>query len=1235
MSLARWTLLVVALAALALPAAAMADHAGPLAAQYHLDSKSTTATEDITPDSSGHGLDLTTGDNNIELTSPGKFGANHLSNVFFGDRLDTPSVPLLKPQQVTLMAWVRQEETNSANDGQIAGHVENPGQFSGCGASYSLVSRQNGGVEFGTHGTLEQDVVSPNSGTAVWDNQWHLFAGVYDGQRVRLYVDGNQVGAGTPAPGLVLDHDPGDGFYVNGNGLEECGGASVNGTIDEVRVYRRALSGTEIGRLAAAPDGGAPPVLVPDSPPPSGGAGGSAPPVAKIQSPVTINLGGLIKIGTLGSFGAKEFRFDVNSDGANDAVCPAHAPTLETRLRTAGTKRLTLTVVSASGQLAKATTKTVVTGKIKSLRRRTNSVPQAFKCVHDVKTFPRVDFTAIGDTGGSGGPPSGCASTLQFDYIQAVGCLERVRDVSDIPKLELPILDELIRKWNSTPALREVILGPCKEEIKQGKRPKGSCPAKEVINRSQTKAMLGNMDLHISRRPVRINGIDFTPAPGSAIVLAPQISRVLSFAAAATIGHIPIKAGRINLDVEKGRLPGGQNIRDGVHLGFFRADKSKTIAGFGLDGSIDVTMGDNFISLKGATRRYRSYIKARLRLPKQLSFGGGQPASLAVDLRTDNQAGLQLDNIQARVPSVFAGPVRIANAYFNYFAGPKVWEAGGTIFIGQAAIRFAPPPALNGIRFERGAIKNIGANLVFAPPIPPPQPFPGVFIDEIGFGIRFDPTVLRGEIVVSALKTARIRGAVLVAFPSASQPYTLTSGDAGAALAPLAGRTFRGFTIAAGGQVNIVIPAIKRELPLGNGYFLYSDPGYLALGGSTKFDYPGMSIEGSVNGEYSIPRNAFNLGGRVRACIFGLACPGLEALVSSRGIAACGEITIDPPLLPTFTARPGAGYRYGDSWPTIWLIDGCKTSPYRAQVARASQAGVRTVTIRKGLPSAMIRLDGRAGAAPRVKVTAPGGETISSIAGGANGTQRLRILGQDPPGITWIGVQRPAAGRYRIELLPGSTPITRVSTADGLPPAKIRARLRGKGTRRTLSYSVLRRAGQRVVFEEQGSTTARIIGSTTGGKGSLRFKPSVGPGGTRRIVARVELDGLPSEKLTIARFRVRNTITPGRVRRLRVKRSRRGVSIRFRAAVNARRYQVLVKRRDGAARLIRTRRRALRVKLPRTQSGRVYVMAVGPTDLVGRPRSARFKFNLRPVTKFQKYKRGKGKIKRKRKGRNG
>jgi hypothetical protein len=87
--------------------------------------------------------------------------------------------------------------------------------------------------------------------------------------------------------------------------------------------------------------------------------------------------------------------------------------------------------------------------------------------------------------------------------------------------------------------------------------------------------------------------------------------------------------------------------------------------------------------------------------------------------------------------------------------------------------------------------------------------------------------------------------------------------------------------------------------------------------------------------------------------------------------------------------------------------------------------------------------------------------------------------------------------------------------------ATIDAEVTGAGAKRELTWWVLRRANQNVTFVERGGTKPRVLGISKGGTGSVRFKPSNGRSRLRRIVARVELNGVLSEELTVARFTVR------------------------------------------------------------------------------------------------------------------
>jgi hypothetical protein len=99
-------------------------------------------------------------------------------------------------------------------------------------------------------------------------NRWIHMAGTYDGSRMRLYVDGVEIGS-KPLAGLIqvntcLNWEPdGGGPCVTDNavtiGAEENGAQpqvvdnELDGRIDEVRIYNRALSAAEILAISQQP----------------------------------------------------------------------------------------------------------------------------------------------------------------------------------------------------------------------------------------------------------------------------------------------------------------------------------------------------------------------------------------------------------------------------------------------------------------------------------------------------------------------------------------------------------------------------------------------------------------------------------------------------------------------------------------------------------------------------------------------------------------------------------------------------------------------------------------------------------------------------------------------------------------------------------------------------------------------------------------------------------------------
>jgi hypothetical protein len=86
-----------------------------------------------------------------------------------------------------------------------------------------------------------------NGSTALPANQWTHLAGTYDGAQLRLYLDGVQVASQARTGTLEVNARP---LRIGGNSYV---GESFPGLVDEVRMYNRALSPTEIAQDMATP----------------------------------------------------------------------------------------------------------------------------------------------------------------------------------------------------------------------------------------------------------------------------------------------------------------------------------------------------------------------------------------------------------------------------------------------------------------------------------------------------------------------------------------------------------------------------------------------------------------------------------------------------------------------------------------------------------------------------------------------------------------------------------------------------------------------------------------------------------------------------------------------------------------------------------------------------------------------------------------------------------------------
>jgi Ca2+-binding RTX toxin-like protein len=170
-----------------------------------------------------------------------------------------PRNPWHEPPEITVGGWVRHLGTQGRYK-----YIVSKGATGCNAASYGLYTGSEEGLQFYVSTDAGHSyTASPDAATGVWDGEWHYAAGTFDGARVRLYVDGAQVGSGTPmaSPIDYATTDSTDlyvGAYASGNQCTEP--HDFSGDVDDLRIWRVALSADEIG-LAMKP-------LPSDTPPP-------------------------------------------------------------------------------------------------------------------------------------------------------------------------------------------------------------------------------------------------------------------------------------------------------------------------------------------------------------------------------------------------------------------------------------------------------------------------------------------------------------------------------------------------------------------------------------------------------------------------------------------------------------------------------------------------------------------------------------------------------------------------------------------------------------------------------------------------------------------------------------------------------------------------------------------------------------------------------------------------------
>ena len=197
-------------------------------------------------DSSGNGLNgQMTGS---QVASPGAMNQGSSVQITPGGYIDlgNPAALDFGTGDWTVAAWFKtgMTGTGDANKGTIVGK----GGDSGGGHRYALIMSETteGVVSLVTDDDATKYVV--DGSTTTNDDQWHFVAGQREGSEIRLFIDGQLQGTATADPGYDLSGTSQHNAYIGA--ITNNGSATLykmlDGSVDEVAIYNRALSAEEL-----------------------------------------------------------------------------------------------------------------------------------------------------------------------------------------------------------------------------------------------------------------------------------------------------------------------------------------------------------------------------------------------------------------------------------------------------------------------------------------------------------------------------------------------------------------------------------------------------------------------------------------------------------------------------------------------------------------------------------------------------------------------------------------------------------------------------------------------------------------------------------------------------------------------------------------------------------------------------------------------------------------------------
>jgi PKD domain len=687
---------------------------------------------------------------------------------------------------------------------------------------------------------------------------------------------------------------------------------------------------------------------------------------------------------------------------------------------------------------------------------------------------------------------------------------------------------------------------------------------------------------YVASGRIKLNGLDIKPSSGAKLVVHKEAARLYTLGSGATVSlnagvlgvpAIPLKTGKLDW---KFPLKGNK-----LRIADFSVAPAAALFGFNIDGTAAVDLaGDK-------TGGPRAEVPVHLGLPgvfKDPTTGKGLTAD--VTLKADNERKLYLDALRVDLPHAFLGGLEINDLFFEYRKEESIWRGGAElIFPSGHKLDAVPPPSTQGIGFRDGGLEYAGAELTF--PDPGVPVFSSVYLHRIGFTLETHPTRFTGTAQLTAGSAAgktlaSIDGTVFVVFATPEEPFDIRGKHATALGVDVSGKL-----------------TMLDTVPLAEAHVMYLYPYYIEAGGKLEYHIikDRLFARASAGGWVDLGSGQFNIEAGADLCIdikVYSGCRGGSVVLSSRGMGGCVSL---------WFADVGGGIYWSGGGKIFFRS--CDIGPFRATLSRASADGSFTVSVGRDAPFEAFEVVGR-DTAPNVQLSGPGGKQITTPESGFLDTAEAAIWrGSGDDKSTWVLLPRAAAGSWEISAAEGSA-IASVRSAHGLAEPSVRARVTGKGRKRALAYSVKPLPGQVVRFVERGPQTAHVLGTARAANGRLPFRIADGPAGKRTVVAVVENEGTVREEITVARFRAPRPAVPAKPRRLHVKRTRGGLTLRWKRVPDVNRYVIGVDVSDGRRLAVTSRKPSMRIpQIPAEASARIRVAGLTATNTTGKRATVR------------------------------